>query len=150
MILKERLRLEEINKEGKISWIDTTLDQRHLYIVFPSHAALYSFHKGEFDVLCQDENREYRVYGTNLDKFIVIDPVKHEVKTSDHVYKQTSSGILDCWNDVHLIPLEDSPPITGMRIVSKSIYILITLPRSQMMKLPATHKYKHPAMMFNM
>lgn len=118
--------VDEVNQKGSIVWINTTLDQQHLWITFKSSGGL--LFDRHFDIIDTSDDSMYRIYGKTDNKYLVLNSSNHTLRlTNGYIYSNVSVAVLDCHNDLHTIPLNESPPLTGFRIVCGKMYILITL-----------------------
>ncbi len=146
----EFVPVDEINSKGQIVWINTTLDQKFLWVTFNTlpqqtqgqgqdgmqMGQMQMFggilFDSEFNIVDASSDHNYRIYGTKIDKFVSLNPRNHNLMSMSGTVIATNvaAAILDCHNDLSIIPIQDSPPLTGLRIVCSQIYTLITLFKS--------------------
>lgn len=125
------IQVDEVNKEGRVIWMGTTLDQRYLWVTFqkvPGQTMGGMLFDEQFNMIDSSSDNMYRIYGKTIDKFITLNINNHTLKLTDgYIYSSVAVAILDCHNDLHTIPMNESPPLTGFRIICGQIYMLITL-----------------------
>lgn len=125
----EFVQLSPVNKNGAISFVWTTNDQKFLWVTFKKligqkfGGILYN---QRFKVVDTSTVNEDRIYGSGPEKYVVLNNTNHTLKLMDgYIYSGVAAALLDCYDDLHTISINNSPPLMGLRLVYSEIYTLV-------------------------